>query len=616
MILDGVVEQGKGGAGWPSLFVFGAAVLLLAAALLPGNAYRLGAIALLGMGFLAAPNRALPANALSMALGLFCAWLFCSAAFLTPSYSAESLYRPLVLFGGFAAGAALARRALTGLFHAGAALLALLVLLGLLQFYFGFWHLAHNPQRAAAVFITPNTFATAINLILLPLVALTLIRDGSRRAYFLALWMFAGLLATESRGGWLAGLAGLAFIAWYLGVPRTREGREPWLRMIAGLLWVFIAFLAAMRLMPLIGLATPTGLADTFAETILTRGASYRIDIAMVALGQIADWPLAGAGANMFRNLYEMKKPAEQDIGATFLFVHNDYLQIWLEFGLVGLVLLGSVIVAALLLLLKARRAGRDDPLPLLCGAAAAGVFAHASVDFPLYIPFLLLLAGLWLGALSAHGGDSARLMPHVERIGHRLAPLRSALVTGALSVAALAWLAQPAVADFASGRALAELRAGRPDAGLYWQSVARRLEPRNGVHFWTEAVIWRDQAVEARDKALAARADMLLAEGIRADPYQIANYLERARLHRMHADLFDRPSNPREVLAWTGEALRLRPYSLMVQAEHARALSHAGRGEEARRMVRMMLERHPETNMARGLATEFGLQDRAGRQR
>ena len=75
-----------------------------------------------------------------------------------------------------------------------------------------------------------------------------------------------------------------------------------------------------------------------------------------------------------------------------------------------------------------------------------------------------------------------------------------------------------------------------------------------------------------------------------------------------MHADLFDPPLSPQDLLAWTGAALRLRPYSLIVQAEHARTLAYAGRDEEANRVVRMLLERHPETDMARGLAAEFGL--------
>ncbi|HEY6966423.1 MAG TPA: O-antigen ligase family protein [Burkholderiales bacterium] len=583
------------------------------AALLQGSIFRWGAIALLATSVLAAPRRALAADGLGIALGLFCGWLFLSAVFLTPSYSAEALYRPLVLFGGYAAGVSLGRPALTQLFRAGTALLALLVLLGLLQLYFGFWHLAHNPQRAAATFITPNTFATAINLILLPLAVLALVRGRSRWAYALALWLFAGLLATESRGGWLAAFAGLVFIAWYQGVPRTREAREPWMRLMAGLLWVYIAFWVLLRLLPLIpipGLALGTGLAESFGETVVSRGTSYRIDIAMVALGRIAERPLAGAGASMFSNLMEMTKPAELDIGQTFRFVHNDYLQIWVEFGLIGLVLLGAVIGSAFVSLLRSRRVDRADSLPIACGAALTSALAHAAVDFPLYIPFLLLLVGLWLGALSAHGSHPGRLEPLLATIGRRLAPLRTRLVGGALAVAALAWLAQPAAADFATSEALTELRAGRPDSGLYWQSVARRLEPRNGVHYWTEAVIWRDQAVEARSKAFAARADMLFAEGMRADPYQVANYIERARMHRTHAELFDQPAGPRQLLAWTGEALRLRPFSLVAQAEHARTLAYAGQTEEALRIVRAMLERHGDTGMARGLAKEFGLRE------
>jgi hypothetical protein len=310
----------------------------------------------------------------------------------------------------------------------------------------------------------------------------------------------------------------------------------------------------------------------------------------------------------------EMTKPPELDIGQIFQFVHNDYLQIWVEFGLVGLALLSAVIVTALAQLSRARRADPSDPLPLACGAALTSVFAHAAVDFPLYIPFLLLLVGLLLGALSAHGGSSGRLEPFFERSGRRLAPLRTPNATAAFSFAALAWLAQPAIADLATRNALTELGEGQPQAALYWQSVARRLEPRNGVHYWTEAVIWRDQAVEARDKTLAARADRLLAEGMRADPYLVANYLERVRLHRAHAALLDQPASDLELLGWTGEALRRRPYLLMVQAEHARALARAGRADEARRIVLAMQDRHRDSGMARGLAREFGLQGPDGR--
>lgn len=544
-------------------------------------------------------------------------WLFADPAFVTPSYSADIFYRPLILLGGFSVGAVLGRETGTRLFRAGSELLALLALIGLLQFFVGFWHLSYNPLRAAATFITPNTFATAINLFLLPLIALAAVGRTDWRAFALMLWLFAGLLSTESRGGWFAFVAGLGFIAIYIDLPRAREAWEPCKRVLAGLLWVIIVFWLATRLEPAATLAALVGTdtnasgiaTDTFGATVLSRGTSFRAEIYLAALDLIVANPVVGYGANMFRILFEARKPPEMDIGMTFPFVHNDYLQIWLEFGLPGLILLGATIAAALALIARARREDRHDPLPLACGAAATGMFTHAIVDFPLYIPFLLMTLGLWLGALAAHGGCSERLAPLIVRATDRVRLLCTPLITGALVVAALGWLAQPVLAEITAQRALSDLTAGRVDGALYWQSVARRLEPRNAAHYWAEGVIWRDQAIETNDKSLAARADRLFADGMRSDPYQIANFLERARLHRTHAELFDRPAGAQEMLAWTGEALRLRPYSLVAQAEHARALSYAGHGADAQRIVRAMVERHPEADMARGLSIEFGLQ-------
>ncbi|MEO8143251.1 MAG: O-antigen ligase family protein [Betaproteobacteria bacterium] len=608
------MRDGKGRAARLSLFfIFCAALCLLAAALLQGNAYRWGALALLVFAFWAAPAKALPANWLVAAVALYCAWLFFSAAFIAPGYSVDALYRPLALLGGFVVAATLEREALIRLFRYGVELLAVLVLLGLLQFFIGFLHLSINPQRAAATFITPNTFASAINLFLLPLIALTVTGRGGWQVFAAALWLYAGLLATESRGGWVAGLAGLAFIVWYLGVPRTREGREPWLRLIAGLLWVFIAFSAALRLIPLLGDASRAGLADTFGETVVSRGTSYRIDIYEVALDLVTDHPLTGYGADMFRFLYEMHKPVKLDMGHSFIFVHSDYLQTWVEFGLVGLALLGAVVGVAAAMVARARRAGSADSLPFVCGAALTGILTHALVDFPLWIPFLLLILGMWLGALAADAGSSERLASMLARAGGHFGPLRTPLIVRTVTVAGLAWLSQPMLAEAAGNRAVAELLSGRADSALYWQSVARRLEPRNAAHYWVEGTIWRDQAVEARDRMLAAKADMLFADGMRTDPYQIVNFLERARLRRTHAELFEGRSE-REILEWTGEAVRLRPYSLPAQAERALSLEYLGRQDEAQQIARRMLERHPGTEMARGLAAELKLPGAPGK--
>jgi O-antigen ligase len=607
---QGSLQYLKGGAARPSLLVFCAGALLLAASLLPADTYFWwGGLALLVLAFLGSPDRRLPANLLSIGLALLCAWFFASAAFLTPHYSPTGLYRPLVLFGGFASAAVLRDEELEQLLRAATALLAMLVLIGLLQTFLGFWNFEPDSNRAAAAFATPNTFATAINLFLLPCVALAVNGRGGRQTLVTSLWLFAGLLSTESRGGWLAFLAGLYFIVAYFGLPATREARAHWLRMLAGLLWTLIAYYAMKALVAALPIGGGSGggsLVGMLTEDMVSRGSSFRFDLARVALQAIAERPFAGAGANTFWPLYEMNKPPDLDMGVTFAFVHNDYLQTWVEFGLPGIVLLCTVMAAALAIVLKGRRREKDDPMLYAGGAACAGIFTHAVFDFPLYVPFPTLVLGAWLGVLAVRGGDASWAKSVRTSLGDRLRPLRTPLVLGAATVVVLAWLAQPAIGEYAARRALDRLSAGDAQEGVYWESVARRLEPQSGKRHWEEGVIWRYQALASDDKLLAAKADDMFAEGTRVDPYDPNNFIERARLNRLNPPLLERPASPEAVLAWNARALKLRPYMLAAQAEYARALAHAGRSEEARRLARAMLAQHPDSQIARRLAADM----------
>jgi hypothetical protein len=226
-------------------------------------------------------------------------------------------------------------------------------------------------------------------------------------------------------------------------------------------------------------------------------------------------------------------------------------------------------------------------------------------VDFPLYIPFILMIVGAYLGALAAHLGDTPRAA-RVVRSGAIAGSMISPTFRWMLALCALAWISQPMLAELAGRNALVNLLAGRADSAMYWQSVARRLEPRSGTQYWTEGVILRDQAVAARDRVLAAKADATFSQGMIADPYQPSNYLERARTYRMHPELFDDTEVRNKALVLTGEALSLRPRSAAVKAEHVRSLAFVGRTVEARRIVEAMQVQNPDSRLARGLAAEL----------
>ena len=594
MIRSKGLRQSEGGANWPSLLVSAAALSLLAGSLFLGPQYAWCGIALLVLA-VRSGSALFPTGYLAAVMVPFCGWLFVDAAYVTPMYYSYSLYRPLILLAAFLALAIAGRPQAERLFRIGLALLSMLVLMGMLQLFGGFWHLEQNPQRAAATFATPNTFATAINLFLLPLAALYLTSHGTRTVLALVLWLFAGLVATESRGGMLAFVAGLGFIGVCAGPSWLWSRRARIASMLGGAL--------AVAGVVSLGRALGPGAAMAELPVWAERGVADRPDYYAAALRMILDHPFLGTGANTFFPLYEIVKP-ELMRDRAITFVHNDYLQHWLEFGAPGILLLLLLAIGSLVLALRAWRRDPREALPLACGAALAACFAHAVVDFPLYIPFIVLVVGSHLGVLAAHLG--ALRAPALDwQWTRRFCATATPRIRWTLAIAALAWIAQPALADLASRRSVATLAGGNARDALYWLSVARRLEPRLPAHYWAEGMIWQGQAVESKNPALAARAEELFVAGSNASPYDVANLLARVSLHRQHPELAS-ASSPAEVLSWSARAASLRPQLLTIQGEYARTLAYAGQVEQARALARRLLVEFPEAEFARRLAAEL----------
>jgi hypothetical protein len=416
-------------------------------------------------------------------------------------------------------------------------------------------------------------------------------------------WLFAGLAASQSRGGLLAWMAGLGYVALCLGGAVLRREHKRVLRVLAGCLAVWVAVAAAGMVQLPGGDAGAGDMRTAMVELWVGRGMAERPELYATTLEFIRERPLLGYGANMFFPLFETVKSAELR-DSIYFYTHNDYLQAWLEFGAPGIVLLVALGASALWIALRACRRAPLDPLPLACGAALSACFAHAVVDFPFYIIFLLMLVGAYLGTLSRHvAGRGEEGVPQPPG-GASL--VRSRPIRWALALAALAWLAQPVVAEVAVLRSIVLLRHGEARDALYWQSVARRLEPRHPAHYWAEATIWRRQALLARNPLLAERADTLFAEGVRVNPYEVANLLGRAELHRAHGELLKHPAPPAEILAWSEQAARLRPQSLAAQGELVRSLAFAGEKRRAQVLARALAEKYPESNFPRRLAAEL----------
>jgi putative inorganic carbon (HCO3(-)) transporter len=247
---------------------------------------------------------------------------------------------------------------------------------------------AVNPFRNLAVpglaqlSTHPNQLAALISFFL-PLLVSLLAGPGRRLARvalgLVALIVVAILVLTQSRGGWVATIAGLfALLAlWGAVLPPSRARRGLRLILVLGALAVFaiVLWIGPMTLWEL-WLNPP---ADTAIGTLRTLG--VRRAIWPWAATAVADFPLTGVGLGAFRQVifrvYPLAPWPDYDLGHA----HNIFLQTALDTGLPGLVAYLAVLFVAAAV---GWRIARRDPgwravtLGLLAGLVALHVFGLA----------------------------------------------------------------------------------------------------------------------------------------------------------------------------------------------------------------------------------------------
>ena len=254
--------------------------------------------------------------------------------------------------------------------------------------------------------------------------------------------LLAGAAATMSRAGAIALLAGLAALAALEGPGRVlRVAAGPCAGALVALAGLVPSMLAAGQPRPLLAVAgLAAGLAVAVAVAAVGagrrvgagRGAALLAGVALLGgLGAVA--VLGGGGGDAYRAVAgsratlaspersEALRAATQVVadhplggagpghtqlrwegpdGGTryFSYVHNEYLQVAADLGLVGLALLAVLLVALARLLWRAR-ATAAGPWP--GAAAAACAFAvHSGFDFVWHLPAVLLTVALLAGVV------------------------------------------------------------------------------------------------------------------------------------------------------------------------------------------------------------------------
>ena len=216
--------------------------------------------------------------------------------------------------------------------------------------------------------------------------------------------MVVALVMTRSRMGNTAFFVSL-LVAGTIGLVLSRRATRSTVILIASLIVIDIFIIGAWF-----------GVEKTVQriEQTTSQDVQERVDPAIYAINMLRDYPVFGTGGGTFYNAYPQYRGA--DILPYYDHVHNDYMQLATETGIVGLALLGAIVLlsffAGVLALSR-----RHDPLArgvafgVVMGVSAIAI--HSTVDFNLQIPanafiFSVLLALGWLALfLERHGGQT-----------------------------------------------------------------------------------------------------------------------------------------------------------------------------------------------------------------
>ena len=377
--------------------------------------------------------------------------------------------------------------------------------------------------RASGFYIYPNHLAGLLEMLGLMSVSICCwgrVRTGARiLAGYCTLMCIAGIAMTGSRGGYLSTVFGLlVFGALSVWVVRRIRPDKTWPMLAAALVGVAVLLGGALFVM-----AKSDSMSERLA--LIYDPTNMRLQMWEAALRQFRLEPLTGTGSGTY--LYYARQFRAPSVQADPIFVHNDYLHLLAEYGVIG----ATLGFAFLLLHLVAGCSGMkkivnvkmkpdwrisSNELALVVGALSgfSALLLHSLVDFNFHLPGNVLPGAFLLGILAAPSAD-IRGSSDAPRPGNGWLAWLAPAVSLALLVLAIPLmpgeyygeLARRAVRDehYDEGRRLAEraLTYERRNPNL-WFHLA---EARHYLTLKTDDPVGRkalhEQAADAYEEAL-----------------------------------------------------------------------------------------------------------------
>jgi len=204
---------------------------------------------------------------------------------------------------------------------------------------------------------------------------------------FFGVIMSVSLFLSLSRAGIVSFLAGISVFALFL-LWKKFKAKKIW--ALASFLLIVLLYLLYIGIDPII---------DRFYKTDITREA--RIAVWAETLRAFKDFYLTGSGLGTFMNVFQLYSP--EPIVYLYDHAHNDYLEFILEGGLIGAILLLSVLTFLIICIVRGRWDGKTGIIKISFLSSIVTISAHSAFDFNLHIPSNALVLAAILGMAFAN---------------------------------------------------------------------------------------------------------------------------------------------------------------------------------------------------------------------
>lgn len=199
---------------------------------------------------------------------------------------------------------------------------------------------------------------------------------------FLGIIMAIALFFSLSRGGIVSFLAGMIVFSVLILAKGMSKKRLIPIAVFALILGAYLLFLGVSPIV------------TRFAQSEAT--IQQRLAAWMGTLLAFKDYAVLGSGFGTFQYIFKIYQP--DGLYLYWDYAHNDYLELLLELGIVGIVVVAFFLLVVLRTIVRTEWHGRELYLRAAFLSSISTIAVHSTVDFNFHIPSNALLFFLILG--------------------------------------------------------------------------------------------------------------------------------------------------------------------------------------------------------------------------